>query len=337
MTSKTIVPLVIGVIATHSLPLAGDDVPPAGAFRGRMVAAYGRIEPEGGVVQVAAPYLFSAPQVIQKVLVKEGEMVREGQILAILDNQARLEAALANTKADLSLAQSRLALATIRHTSGTVEASVAAVDEAQADLDHAERELARGIELGSEAAIARMDIDRWRSEVAAKTAQREQCRQTHAALRDNSAAEVATATAVVESAKAAVALAEAETAFGVVRAPRDGRVLKTFLRGGELATSPLLELGDTGTMNVLAEVYETEARFVKLGVPARITSDALAHPLTGKVTEIGWRVRRRDAFQVDPSARADGRVVEVTVRLDDPGPVAGMTNLEVEVVIGNLP
>jgi HlyD family secretion protein len=59
----------------------------------------------------------------------------------------------------------------------------------------------------------------------------------------------------------------------------------------------------------------------------------LAAPLTGKVVSIGQRVSKRDAFNVDPEARTDGRIVEVKVRLDDPAPAAGLTNLEVDVVI----
>jgi HlyD family secretion protein len=137
----------------------------------------------------------------------------------------------------------------------------------------------------------------------------------------------------VEFAQAEVRRTEAELAYGSVWAPRDGRVLKTLVRAGEQGSGPILEMGDTRTMFAVAEVYETDVRFVKLGANAVITSPSLAQPLSGKVTSIGLRVAKRDAFNVDPAARTDGRVIDVKIRLDDSGPAAGLSHLEVEVVI----
>jgi|APTNR8051073442_1049403.scaffolds.fasta_scaffold06756_2 HlyD family secretion protein len=297
------------------------------------VSARGRIEPESGVVKVAAPYAFSAPQVITALQVKTGAPITRGQLLATLDSHPRLQAALAGARAEVALAESRLALAATRARAGEIAAAAAAAASAQIDFEHAERELKRSTQLDTQAAVARMDIDRWQTEVSAKKALVEKMRHSHAALRETLAAEARVSASAVALAKAAMRRAEAETAYGQVLAPCDGVVLKTLLRAGELASSPLLELGDTRTMTVIAEVYETDARFVKLGAKARITSPALAAPLTGEVISLGQRVSKRDAFNVDPTARTDGRIVEMKVRLDDPALVKAMTNLEVEVVI----
>jgi HlyD family secretion protein len=301
---------------------------------GNRVSAQGRIEPEGGVVKVAAPYAFSAPQLIVTLPVKTGDKITQGQVLAALDSLPRLQATVARARADLLLAESRRALAQVREQAGEIQAAAAATASAQIELTHAENELKRSTQLDTQAAVAQMDIDKWQKEVNARRVMMQQMQHTHAALRDSLAAEVKTAAAEVTVAQAAVRCAEAEAAYGQVLAPSDGVVLKTLLHAGELAAGPLLELGDTRTMNVITEVYETDARLVQVGMLAHISSQALASPLKGKVIAIGQRVRKRDAFNVDPAARTDGRVVEVKVRLDDPTPVAGMTNLEVEVVIG---
>jgi HlyD family secretion protein len=303
------------------------------ADESRSVSAQGRIEPEGGVVKVAASFAFSAPQVITQRPVKTGDVVTKGQVLATLDSHDRLQAAIATARADLKLAECRHTQAQTRQRAGEIEAAAAGVAGAEADLAYAKQELQRSTQLDQQAAVARMEIDKWQTEVAAKGAQLQKMQHTHAAVRDTLAAAVTTAAAAVEAARAAVLRAEAEAAFGEVRAPCDGVVLKALLRAGELAASPILELGDTRTMNVIAEVYETDVRFVKAGAPARITSRSLAAPQTGRVVGIGLRVSKRDAFNVDPAARTDGRIVDVKIRLDDPLPVAGMTNLEVEVVI----
>lgn len=298
------------------------------------VAAQGRIEPEGGVVKVAASYQFSAPQVIHELRVQTGDRVNQGQVLAVLDSQPRLQAAVDLAKAELRLAESRHAQALTRQKAGDVEAAEAASAAARVDFLHAERELKRSTQLDTQAAVARMEIDRWETEVAAKRALLDQRQRTHKALRDNLAAEVVTAAAAMGMARVALRRAEAEAACGEVRAPRDACILKVLLRAGELAATPILELGDTRVMNVIAEVYETDIRHVRPGSTATVRSQALAAELHGKVTQIGQRVRKRDAFNVDPTARTDGRVVEVMIRLDDPKPVEGLTNLEVEVVIG---
>lgn len=299
----------------------------------RAVSAQGRIEPASGVVKVAAPYVFSAPQLITEVRVKTGDAVKQGQVLAALDSLPRLQAAVTQARADLTLAESRHAMAQVREKAGEVQAAAAAAANAEIELQYAEKELKRSLQLDTQAAVARMEIDNWQRAVSGKQALMQQMQHAHAALRDTLAAEVLTAAAAVNVAQAAVLRAEAESAYGQVLAPCDGLVLKTLLHAGELAATPLLELGDTSTMNVIAEVYETDVRFVKLNARASITSKALAAPLAGKVVSIGQRVSRRDAFNVDPAARTDGRIVEVKVRLDDPVPVAGLTNLEVDVVI----
>ena len=126
---------------------AAEDIKKSAVAARKDVSAYGRIEPAGGVVKVAAPYVFSAPQMLVNVAVKDGDTVREGQTLATLDSQARLLAALAKARADLGLAESQLALAETRRKSGVIEASEAELRGAQADLEHAERELKRHTEV----------------------------------------------------------------------------------------------------------------------------------------------------------------------------------------------
>jgi len=136
--------------------------------------------------------------------------------------------------------------------------------------------------------------------------------------------------------EAGLAAARALLALASVRAPDDGQVLAIHAREGErIGPEGLLELGKTDRMYVIAEVYETDIGEVAVGQPAVVTSQALRGPVTGKVERIGQMVARNDALGLDPVARIDSRVVEVFILLDDPGAVASLTNLQVDVEIGH--
>ena len=101
---------------------------------------------------------------------------------------------------------------------------------------------------------------------------------------------------------------------------------------GQPDDKPILSLGGTDRMRVVAELYEP-----KSGASRRrrreITSPAFAGPLTGEVVEIGDMIFKNDVLNLDPAARADARVVEVRIALDRSKSVAKLTNLSVNVVI----
>ena len=95
----------------------------------------------------------------------------------------------------------------------------------------------------------------------------------------------------------------------------------------------IAELGRTDQMYAVAEVYETDIGKVHVGQRATITSPALHGELLGTVERIGMKIGKRNVLDDDPAASTDARVVEVHIRLDDSGAVAGLTNLQVEVRI----
>jgi HlyD family secretion protein len=142
--------------------------------------------------------------------------------------------------------------------------------------------------------------------------------------------------AAVESARQNLNLAQAKLDRTIIRAPRDGRVLRVITHSGEtIGEQGILDLGNTNQMDVVAEVYESDIGLVKVGQPVTITSrnGAFETPITGKVSEIGWQIFKNDVLDDDPAANADARVVEVRVRLNDSKAVEALTNLQVDVRI----
>ncbi|MCF4969347.1 HlyD family secretion protein, partial [Nostoc sp. CMAA1605] len=98
------------------------------------VSALGRLEPQGEVIRLSAPVggLQSASRVKQ-LFVKEGERVRKGQVIAILDNHDTQLAAVEEAKA--KLLESRANLAQVRVGSPRdIQAQTAVIARLQAQL-----------------------------------------------------------------------------------------------------------------------------------------------------------------------------------------------------------
>ncbi|MEG4068362.1 biotin/lipoyl-binding protein [Microcoleus sp. Pol11C2] len=151
--------------------------------------------------------------------------------------------------------------------------------------------------------------------------------------------DIAAATAEVSSAASAAKQAKANLDLAYIRAPRDAQVLKIHTHPGErVGNDGIVEIGQTREMLAVAEIYESDVDKVRLGQTAKITSDALTGELRGTVEYIGLQVQRQNIVNTDPSANIDSRIVEVKVRLDAASSpkVAGLTNLQVKVAIGEI-
>ena len=329
------------------------------------VAALGRIEPKGEVIDIAS----AEAGVLARMLVEEGTQVQTGQVLAELDMYEVRKAERDYAASQLADAQRRLAaeqaLGTARITEANtqvnqidqpqlqaIEAQAAEILSLEARLSLANIDLARFKDLLSQGAITQQEFDRQQTEVdelmgdidnavATKT-QLELARDT--AL-ENAAAQVSMAEADlqlaavetgVESAQQNLALADARLNHTVIKAPATGQILDIYVRPGEAVSSNrLLSLGNTDEMYVVAEVYETDVGLVKLGQKATITSrnGAFVGELSGTVETIGLQIFKNDVLDDDPAANADARIVEVRIAVDQDEAVAMLTNLQVDVLI----
>lgn len=126
----------------------------------KTVTALGRIEPEGEAIQLSpSPDLGGTK--INQLLVREGELVTQGQTIAILDNNARSQANVELARQDVKVAQANLAIVKAGAKSGEISAQEATVKRIQAQL--------RGEIIANEASIARLEAQ-LRTETAEKQA-----------------------------------------------------------------------------------------------------------------------------------------------------------------------
>src|SRR6476661_5333680 len=374
------------------------------------VTALGRLEPRGEVIKVSASGAAEGNR-IDRLLVKEGDRVKTGQTIAILDSRDRLQAALDQAQEQVRVAEANLAKvkagakngeiqaqkATISRLSadrsneiaaqqatiariraeqqGEIQTQEAAIARLQAELRNAQSEDRRYSQLYLEGAISASTSDSKKlaaettqqqlnegkaklnqiqesgqqqiNEAQAKLSQIQESRQqqiNEAAANLDRIAEVrpvdiAAAAAEVSSAASAAKQAKANLDLAYIRAPRDAQVLKIHTHPGErVGNDGIVELGQTREMLAVAEIYESDVDKVRLGQTAKITSDALTGELRGTVEYIGLQVQRQNIVNTDPSANIDGRIVEVKVRLDAASSqkVAGLTNLQVKVAIGEI-
>jgi HlyD family secretion protein len=189
--------------------------------------------------------------------------------------------------------------------------------------DVAEREAARRAQLHEQGLAGEEEADSARGEAAAKRAS---CNTASTAIQLTETR--------VQVAEAHLARVSAELQRAYIRAPLSGRVLEILVRPGELmGEAGVLELGRVDHMHAIAEVYESDVRYVKVGQRATVRSPAFENDLTGYVKRIRQKVQKQDEIGTDPAARKDARIVEVVVELDDSRPAAHLTHLQVDVLI----
>ncbi len=312
---------------------------PAAPLQNVGVAAQGRVEPEDGVIQVAAPYYAGRPSVVRELRVREGDWVRAGQILAVLDGFGPAEAALRQNEARVTVARARLQQVKAGEKAGEIAAQRADMARKESELENAEAEYRRFEKLHQARDVSASQLDEKRMLREAARRSLEWSKEKLKSLSEVRQIDVDLAASEVEAALAEVQRARADLELTSVRAPLSGRVLKIHARPGEQAGSAtpqnpgILELGKTDRMYVVAEVYETDVRRIRAGQTATISSDLFPGQLQGTVTEVGMKVKKREVLPLDPATFADARVVEVKVRLEESKPVAGLIHGRVNVRI----
>ena len=337
----------------------------------KTVTALGRIEPEGEVIKLSAAISGEGSRVA-KILVQEGDMIKAGQVIAILDNSDRLQAELTEAKAEVRIIQSKIAQIQAGAKPGEITAQRAIIDrlaaESQGDIDsqkatleklqaellNAEAENKRYQELYREGAISasQKDSKNLNVETAKKSLQAAQSQLKKLELSSQEKIKEASATlnqiSEVRKVDVDAAIAELNRADTVVKkatinlqqayvkSPQNGQVFEIYTHPGELiSNNGIADIGKTSQMYVVAEVYESDITKIIQGKQVRIVSDTFNQELQGKVERIGLQVRKQNLTNTDPSSNIDNRIVKVHIRLNKVSTqqAAKFTNMQVKAII----
>jgi HlyD family secretion protein len=98
------------------------------------VTALGRLEPQGEVIRLAAPPNQGGAK-IQELLIKEGDLIKINQIVAVLDNRDRKLAELNQAKMRVKVAQANLEIVKAGAKQGEIDAQKATIDRLKAQLE----------------------------------------------------------------------------------------------------------------------------------------------------------------------------------------------------------
>jgi HlyD family secretion protein len=239
-----------------------------GAIRS-LVSTNGKIEPIDNF-EAHAPVSAS----VRRVLIKEGEVVKKGQLLLLLDDaDARAQAARAQTQ--LRAAQADLGAAKRGGNREEVLSLEAQLVKAGTDRDSAQRSLDALKKLAGQGAASAGEVREAENALARTDAQLTFLRQKQ--TQRYSSAELARVEAQQAEAQAAYDAAAEVLAKSSVRAPFDGIAYAVpakqggFVAAGEL----LLQVADLGRVVVRAFVDEPDVARLAAGDPMEITWDAV--------------------------------------------------------------
>ena len=299
------------------------------------VGALGRVEPASRIRVLTQPGGMAVTR-LDRLLVAEGDVVAEGQLLAEFADAAQKDAGVAQAVA--AVAEYRASLDRIRAAGrpSEIEAQRARIAALTAQEDLALRDAERADRLVPTGAGAVAQADRNRAAAVRLTAERRQAEADLDSLLSSRPEDIALAEARLAAAEAALAKARADAELSRVRAPFAGTILRIIARpGDQVGSDGLLEIGDLTRMDIVADVYETDLPRLRLGAVAEVVVPGEERRFAATLREIGWTVRRQTQANTDPVAAVDSRTVEVRLTLDEVGAevLRRRSNMQVQVAI----
>jgi HlyD family secretion protein len=282
-----------------------------------VVTASGEIKPK---VQVNIG--SNAFAKITHLYVKEGDKVKKGQMLAVLDN--------VQPAADVSMNDSALTAARTDAVAARAAVNTAAADlnSAEAEYEHAKLDYDRNKSLYDAQLIAKSDYDTKKASLDTASAQLGMAKAKLAqakAQQDSAQGHISQNSAMLRH--AADVLSKTE-----YPAPFDGVITNVPVREGETVVpgiqnspgSTLMTIADMSIITAEVKVDETDIVNVQLGQLAEVTIDAIPkQKFKGTVTEIGRNAVLRStgvSTAQTTSSSQEAKDFKVVVALQDPPP-----------------
>jgi HlyD family secretion protein len=294
-----------------------------------LVTASGEIKPKN-YINIGA----NAQGQLTKILVKEGDRVRKGQLLATLENvQPSADVDMQKAVINSAEADSGAAEAGVKAADENLHTMEAGIEKDKADLERMKADFDRSQSLFNEHLLAKQDFDmkKFTYQAQVATVHESEMRLVQArAQREQTAAQLTSAQKRIAQNRAGLVrfndLLEKHNAY----APLAGVVTNLPVREGETvvpgiqnsAASTIMTIADMSLITAEVKVDETDIVNVKLDQVADITIDAIPNKtFKGHVTEIGnTAILRSTGVAASQSAISsqEAKDFKVVVALDNP-------------------
>jgi multidrug efflux pump subunit AcrA (membrane-fusion protein) len=238
------------------------------------------------IAQSAITPKINAP--VKKFYVVRGQKVRQGQLLATLENRDLSAAALDNKGAyeQAEAAYSTSIGATLPEENAKAELDV---QTAQQELDAQQKLYDSRQDLFKQGALPRKDLDAAAVSLAqAKSAYNIARKHLDGLNAVGKKGAIKTATGQLTSAKGKLLNSEAQLSYSEVRSPISGFITDRPLYPGEMASTaaPLLTVMDISQVIAKAHIPQSDALQLHKGDAATISLAGLEKPISGKVSLI---------------------------------------------------
>jgi multidrug resistance efflux pump len=257
------------------------------------------------LAQAAIAPKISAP--VHKFYVQRGARVKEGQLLATLENTDLAAAALDN-KGSYMAAEAAYATATKAQVPEDTLKAESDVAQAKASLDLNLSIVKSRKQLFAEGAIPGRDLDTAQAALvqaqAAYDAAAKHLESVRSVSRD---AALKSAQGQLTSAEGKYKGATAQVSYSEIRSPIDGVVTDRPLFAGETAAAgaPLVTVMDTSSLLAKTHLAQSVAQRMKVGDEASVAVPGLAKPVSAKVDLIS------------PALDPGSTTVEVWLKIDN--------------------
>jgi multidrug efflux pump subunit AcrA (membrane-fusion protein) len=257
------------------------------------------------LAQAAIAPKISAP--VRKFYVQRGSRVKEGELLATLEN-SDLAAAAQDNKGSFMAAEAAYATATKAQVPEDTQKAESDVAQAKANLDLNQSIVKGRKQLFAEGAIPGRDLDTAQAAlVQAQAAYDAAVLHLQSVRSVSREAALKSAQGQLSSAEGKYKGAAAQVSYSEIRSPIDGVVTDRPLFAGETAAAgaPLLTVMDTNSLLAKAHLAQSLAQRMKLGDEAQVQVPGVAEPVEARIDLIS------------PALDPGSTTVEVWLKIDN--------------------
>lgn len=228
---------------------------------------------EGKVVAAQSPTLYAATAGAVTLKVREGDPVRQGQVIASIDSP-ELANKLAQERSQIDALRADVARAEVEARQQTA-ALQSAFENARIDQQTAVNDLARQTQAFEAGASPRMQVERAQDALAKARLALDQARGLLGLKTDSLALDVRAKQSALARQQLLVQDLERQVGELSVRSPVDGQVGQLFVaeRANVARDAKLASVIDLSRLEVQMQVAESYARELQAGMPGEITGN----------------------------------------------------------------